>query len=290
MISDNTTDLGLTLVLGGTGKTGRRLANRLREHGHTVRIGSRSASPGFDWEDPRTWGAALEGVQSVYITYAPDLAVPGAVEAIQAFTDRAVASGVKRLVLLSGRGELEAQRCERVVQQAGIAWTIIRSSWFNQNFSEAFFREMVEGGTIALPAGDVAEPFVDCEDIADLALAALTEPGHEGQLYEVTGPELLTFRDVARLLSDATGREIRYVPLTDEQFAAAMAEEGVPEDAVQMLTYLFREVLDGRNSHLTDGVQRALGREPRDFATYVKRAAAEGAWTTATASSSSVEA
>ena len=268
----------MTLVLGGTGKTGRRVVERLRARGVPVRIGSRSAELPFEWQDQTSWAPVLQDVASVYITYYPDLAVPGAANTIRAFVEQAVQSGVHRLVLLSGRGEEEAQHCERIVQDAGVEWTILRASWFSQNFSEAFMRDLVLGGEVALPAGDVREPFIDAEDIADVAVAALTESGHAGQLYELTGPRLLTFTEAVREIAQATDREIAYAPITQEAFASALTEQDVPADFVALLSYLFNEVLDGRNAHLTDGVQRALGRAPRDFTDYVRDANAAGAW------------
>jgi len=274
--SKNTQDI--TLVLGGTGKTGRRVVERLKARGIPVRVGSRSAELPFEWQDPTTWAPVLQDVAAVYITYYPDLAVPGAADTIQAFVDQAVQSKVRRLVLLSGRGEEEAQRCERIVQDAGAEWTILRSSWFSQNFSEAFMRDLVLGGEVALPAGDVREPFIDADDIADVAVAALTEPGHAGQLYELTGPRLLTFAEVVGEIAQATGREIAYTPITHKAFASTLTGQDVPADFVALLSYLFNEVLDGRNAHLTDGVQRALGRAPRDFTDYAQDASAAGAW------------
>ena len=271
----------LTLVLGGTGKTGRRVAERLKAKGHDVRIGSRAAVPSFDWDNEKSWDAALKGVTAVYITYAPDLAMPGAVDAIQAFVDLAKRRGVKRLVLLSGRGEAEAQACERIVQNAGLEWTIVRASWFNQNFSEGAFIDMVLGGAITLPAGDQVEPFVDVDDIADVAVAALREDDHNGQVYEVTGPRLMTLADVAADLSRAAGREISYINVPHDGFVAQVASSGAPKDVVWMLDYLFSTVLDGRNAYLTDGVQRALGRPPKDFAEYARNVAATGVWRTA---------
>ena len=122
------------------------------------------------------------------------------------------------------------------------------------------------------------EPFVDADDIADVAVAALTEDGHIGRLYELTGPRLLTFAEAVDEVAKAAGREIRYVPISIEDYAAAAAEQGVPAEVIELLTYLFGEVLDGRNAHLTDGVQRALGRQPRDFAEYARDAAATGIW------------
>jgi steroid delta-isomerase-like uncharacterized protein len=269
---------GITLVVGGTGKTGRRVAERLQARGVETRIASRSSNPSFDWNDTGTWNTVLEGVTAAYITYAPDLAIPGATDLIRRFVDEAVAQGVKRLVLLSGRGEEEAQACERIIQQAGVEWTVVRASWFMQNFSEGEFLGMVMGGAITLPAADVPEPFIDVNDIADVAVAALTEEGHAGEIYEVTGPRTLTFTELAREISQAAGREVQFVQITKEAFAQAIAESGTPDDIAWLLNYLFETVLDGRNACVCDGVQRALGREPADFADYARRIAARGTW------------
>ena len=266
------------LILGGTGKTGRRVAERLKAKGYSVRIGSRSAQPAFDWDNEESWKAALEGVTAAYITYAPDLAMPGAKDAIQGFVDLAKAQGVQRLVLLSGRGEEEAQACESIVQASGLEWTIVRASWFHQNFSEGAFIDMVLSGTITLPAGEQLEPFVDVDDIADVAVAAFTEDHHQGEVYEVTGPRLMTLSDVAADLSIATGRDIRYVDVPHEAFVSEVANSGAPKDVVWMLDYLFSTVLDGRNAYLSDGVQRALGRAPKDFADFARAVAVTGAW------------
>ncbi len=271
----------LTLILGGTGKTGRRVAERLAAKGQNVRIGSRSAVPAFDWDNEQGWDAALKGVTQAYITYTPDLAMPGATDAIQSFVNKAKQARVKRLVLLSGRGEPEAQACEKIVQESGLEWTIVRASWFNQNFSEGAFIDMVLNGAITLPAGDQIEPFVDADDIADVAVAALTEDHHAGEVYEVTGPRLMPLTEVAADLSRATGREIAYVNVPHEGFIAEVANSGAPKEVVWMLDYLFATVLDGRNAHLTDGVQRALGRPPKDFADYARDVAATGVWSVA---------
>src|SRR5215212_9834653 len=278
MDTENAQETKTTLVLGGTGKTGRRVVERLTARGIPVRGGSRSGEPPFDWEDRITWAPALRDVESVYVSYFPDLAVPGAVATVRSFAELAVESGIRRLVLLSGRGEEEAQRAELAVQQAGAEWTIVRCSWFSQNFSENYLLEPILSGEVALPAGNVPEPFVDAEDIADVAVAALTEDGHAGQLYELTGPRLLTFAEAVEEISLASGREIRYAPVSVEQFASALSRDRVPSEVVELLTYLFTEVLDGRNARLTDGVRRALGRKPSDFADYAREAAATGAW------------
>jgi len=268
-----------TLVLGGTGKTGRRVAERLGVRDVPVRIGSRSGEPPFDWEKSETWAPTLEGVRSAYISYYPDLAVPGAVDAVGSLANLAVKEGVSRLVLVAGRGEEEAERAEQAVRDSGADLTIVRATWFMQNFSEDYMVEYILAGEIPLPAGATPEPFVDADDIADVAVAALTDDKHIGELYELTGPRLLTFADTADEISKATGREIRYVPVSIEEFAAAAYEQHVPIEVVELLSYLFAEVLDGRNAHLSDGVQRALGREPRDFSDYAREAAASGVWT-----------
>lgn len=266
------------LIVGGTGKTGRRVAERLAARNIPVKAVSRGSETPFDWTNRDTWAAALEGVSAAYITYQPDLAVPAAPDDTRAFTAQAVAAGVKRLVLLSGRGEEEAQRCEEIVQQAGVEWTIVRASWFNQNFDESFFLEPILSGEMVLPVGDVLEPFIDADDIADVAVAALTESGHAGQVYEITGPRLMTFRDAVAEIAAASGRDIEFIPVTHAQYSEAMQDAGFPDDYIWLVNYLFTQVLDGRNASLTDGVQRALGRQPRDFADYARDAAATGVW------------
>jgi uncharacterized protein YbjT (DUF2867 family) len=281
-MTQQTQDEKPILVLGATGKTGRRIVEGLRARGLPVRIGSRSGEPPFDWEDRSTWAPALEGARSVYVSYYPDLAVPGAVEAAGAFAELAVNSGVPRLVLLSGRGEPEAERAEGVVRDTGAELTILRSTWFMQNFSEDYMLDHVLSGEIRLPAGDVPTPFLDIDDLAEIAVAALTDERHVGELYELTGPRSLTFGQAAAEIGEAAGRDVRYTPVSFEQHEAELAEHGVDPDVIQMLTYLFGEVVDGRNADTTDGVRRALGREPRDFADYARDTAASGVWSAST--------
>ncbi|MGW4123913.1 NAD(P)H-binding protein [Nocardia sp. NPDC004711] len=279
MIIENTSNSANTvLVLGATGKTGHRVAALLGARGVPVRAGSRTAAIPFDWTDRGTWAAALAGVDAVYLAYQPDLAVPGAPADIKAFCDQAVAAGVRTLVLLSGRGEPEALECEAIVRDSGLGWTVVRCAWFAQNFSEGAFADFILAGEVALPAGDVPEPFVHADDIAEVAVAALLDDRHAGQVYELTGPRALTFAEAVAEIGAATGREIAYVPLTRTDFVAALTSYGVPGEEISLLDYLFGTVLDGRNSHLSDGVERALSREPRDFAEYVREVANSGAW------------
>jgi uncharacterized protein YbjT (DUF2867 family) len=285
MDTKNTKEKKITLVLGGTGKTGRRVAERLKARGMPTRVGSRSGEPPFDWEDAATWAPALQNVESVYVSYYPDLAIPGAPAAVRAFAELAVQNGVRRLVLLSGRGEEEAQSAEQALrevgEEAGVEWTIVRCAWFMQNFDENYLLEPILAGEVSLPSANVPEPFVDADDIADVAVAALTEDGYAGQIYELTGPRLLTMEEAVGEISRATGREIRFVPVSLEEYEAVLAEADVPPEFLSFLTYLFGEVLDGRNASLTDGVRRAVGREPKDFADYARDAAATGVWSEA---------
>jgi uncharacterized protein YbjT (DUF2867 family) len=272
----NNTDL--TLVLGGTGKTGSRVAARLTEMGRAVRIGSRSGVPPFDWDDRSTWVPALTGATAAYITYYPDLALPGAADRIGDFARTAIGHDVRRLVLLSGRGEKGAQLSEQTFIDAGADWTIVRCAFFAQNLDEGFLAEQVQAGEFALPAGDVREPVLHIDDIADVAVVALTEPGHVGQVYELTGPRLMTFTEVAAELSEAAGYPVRYLPITPAGFAAGLKEAGLPDDFADGLAGVFTEIMDGHNSYLTDGVQWALGRAPRDFSEYLQAVAATGVW------------
>lgn len=268
------------LVIGATGKTGRRLSARLEASGLPVRRGSRNSTTPFDWDAPETWAPALSGARAAYVTYFPDLAFPGAVEKLESLCETAKDVGVEHLVLLSGRGEHHARLGEEVVRNSGVDWTVVRAAWFAQNFSEGYLRDPVLAGVLPMPGGDMPEPIIDIDDIADVAGAALTDDRHRGQLYEVTGPRLMTFAEMAVALSHAAGSEIRYIPISFDDFHANVAQAGGTFVA-DVFTAIARETLDGRNAHLADGVQRALGRAPRDFTDFARGAAASGAWSSA---------
>ena len=267
-----------TLVLAGTGKTGSRVVSGLEARGVPVRVGSRRAEPPFDWQDDTTWEPALRGMDAVYVAYHPDAAFPGAARRVGSFADLAVACGVRRLVLLADRGAAEAERCEQAVRDSGADWTVVRAGFITQNFGEAFLVELVRSGVVALPAGHVAEPFTDAEDIADVAVAALTEDGHGGRVHEVTGPRLLTFADAVGEIADKSGREVRDVPVTPERFVSSLTARGVSAQYATQLADLMAEVFDGRRAHVTGTVERVLGRPPRDFSAYARETAATGVW------------
>lgn len=262
------------LVLGGTGKTGRRLVQRLTRQHIPVRIGSRSAGLPFDWNRPSTWGPVFQDTEAVY-TYVPDLVVSNPTDAIAGVVETALAAGTRRLVLLSGRGEEQAQACEKILMSSGADWTVLRASFFNQNFSESYLLDAILAGRVMLPAGDVGEPFSDTDDIADVAATVLTNDGHVGEVYELTGPRPLTFAEATATIAEATGRDIAYTRIKPEDFAAGLAADGVPPDVVDVLVDLFGTVLDGRNAEAADGVERVLERPARDVADYAR---ATGVW------------
>ena len=268
----------MILITSGTGKIGGRVSPLLQAQGLDVKAASRSSAPTFDWNDSKTWGEALEGVSTAMVIYYPDLAVPGAAEVVRQFATLAIEKGVPRLVLLSGRGEEGAKEAEEVVKAIAPRWTILRASWFNQNFSESFFLPFILDGDLRLPAGPVLEPFVDADDIAEVAAKVLAENGHDGQVYELTGPRLLTFSDAVEEISRAIGRQIRFTPQTIEEFEAGLRELGVPEDFIWLLNHLFAEVLDGRNASLSMDIERLLGRPARDFSDYAAQTATTNIW------------
>ncbi|MDQ0015657.1 uncharacterized protein YbjT (DUF2867 family) [Variovorax boronicumulans] len=271
-------DVHPLLVLGANGKTGGRVLERLRTAGHAVRVGSRSAEPRFDWEDRTTWTAALDGVRAVYVAYQPDLCVPGAVETVTAFYDAAAKAGVERIVLLSGRGEPEAQDAEKALQATALDWTIVRASWFFQNFSENYFLDEIVAGAITLPQGLAPEPFIDADDIADIAAEALVDSRHSRKLYELTGSQAFTFPEAIAQIAAATNRQIDCHIISMDDYAKALSEAGLPQDLSWLVIYLFTTVLDGRNTPIAHGVEQALGRPPRTFADYVARTAPTGVW------------
>ncbi|WP_406276018.1 NmrA family NAD(P)-binding protein [Streptomyces sp. NBC_00191] len=266
------------LVTAATGKTGRRVAERLAARGVNVRAGSRKGSVLFDWEDESTWGPALHGADAAYVAYFPDLAAPGAPEAMRALGRVAAESGVGRLVLLSGRGEPDAVVAEEALRESGLDLTVVRASFFAQNFSEGAMYEGVLTGEIPFPAGETGEPFIDADDLADVVVAALTEDGHAGQVHELTGPRLLTFGEVAAEIGRASGREVRYVPVSGVEYAEMLQQFGFPGPESEWLSDLFTMLLDGHNASLTDGVRQVLGRQPKDFAAFARDAAGSGAW------------
>lgn len=266
------------LIIGKNGKTGARVDQRLQALGYATRAVSRSTTPAFDWNKPATWHLAIAGTHVAYVTYQPDLAVPNAEATIKEFVRIAADAGLQHIVLLSGRGEAGAERAEQILIHSGMTWNVVRASWFAQNFSESFMLDGILTGELVLPAGDTVEPFIDVEDIADVAVAALTEAGHRNKLFEVSGPRALSFADCIDEISAAIGRPLKYTQVSIDAYISELQEQGMPEDMQWLLRELFTVVFDGRNSKVVPGVEQALGRPPTDFSSYVKKTVASGIW------------
>ena len=266
------------LILGATGKTGKRVAERLQKRGISIRAGSRNGNPPFDWDKPGNWPAVLDGIQKVYITYYPDFVAPGALEKIQGFVDTAKRSGIQQLVFLSGRGEKEAEEAEKIVMNSGLDVTIVRSSWFMQNFSEFYFLDYILGGRIVVPKHKALEPFIDLDDLADVVVEALTNDQHKGKIYELTGPELLSFKDTTRMISEAINRPVGYEEVDMDRYIEILREYQIPEDIISLMQYLFTEVLDGRNESVTNDIEQVIGRKATTFSEYVAKAEETGVW------------
>ncbi|WP_026922701.1 hypothetical protein [Glycomyces arizonensis] len=269
------------LVVGATGKTGRRVVEGLRRLGERPRAASRSGAVRFDWYDPSGWRAALDGVDRVYIAppTVPDLAA----KQVAAFARLAVDNGVRKLVLLSGRsaraGSERMLALERAVRVPGAEGIVLRPSVFDQNFSEGNLRQSVIGGTIRLVAtGNAAVDFIDAADIADVAVALLTAEARHEPVYELSGPAAMSYVDAAALISKATGMDLRVVEVEPEAWAAAALAKGAPADAVDWSLEAADGVRAGFYATPFTGVQDVLGRAPVTFDAFVRAAAAAGAW------------
>ncbi len=272
------------LVIGGTGKTGRKVVERLEKLNYSVRIGSRNASPAFDWNNADNWPAVLEGIDKMYVTYQPDLAVPGARDAITKITQLAKEKGVKKMVLLSGKGEREAELCEQVLIHSGLDFTIVRATWFNQNFSESFLLDPILAGHVALPLSEARVPYVDTNDIADVVVESLLNDEHNGKIYELTGPEALTFTEIVDQIAQSTGRTIKFTPVSLPEYVKMMEDFQVPADYIWLINYLFTEVFaSAGNDKVTNDIEKVLGRPPIHFSDYVKETADKGIWQPQTA-------
>ncbi|MFC4080462.1 NAD(P)H-binding protein [Amycolatopsis samaneae] len=273
------------LVTGATGKSGRRVVARLRDRGAQVRAASRGGEHHFDWTDRGTWDAALTGVRAVYVVQLDGTRL------VRPFVELAARRGVRRIVLASGRGIDDPHYApdrtgarpgildsEAAVRESGLEWTITRPGWFAQNFSEGFFADAVHAGELRLPAGEGAASFVDAEDIAEVVAAALTGEGHAGRVYELSGPRAVTLTEAVATISAATGREIRYVPLSVAEYIEELVAQGLPREDAEVFADVVEPLREGRDAHLSDGVRQALGRPPRAFGRFAEAAAAAGAW------------
>ena len=267
------------LVIGGTGKTGRRVAKNLKKTGHNVRVVGRKTSPAFNWENKETYDAALKDMDRAYIVYYPDLAVPGSRDSITTLTEKALKAGLEKVVLLSGKGETEAEACEAIVANSGLNYTLVRASWFNQNFSEGAFLDFVANGVVALPMPEAEIPFVDADDIADVVSKVIVDDTYNGQTITVTGPQKRTFKEVVEIMAEASQKHIQFVSISIEEFKDGMRKAGLPDSYVWLFGYLFQEVLGNpENQEVSNDIARVLGRPAKDFETYAKQTAETGIW------------
>lgn len=266
------------LIVGAQGKTGARVNQKLIDAGLHTRGVSRSSSPAFDWTDSDGWKEAMQGMDAAYLTYHPDLSVPEAETHIQHFCQLAIEVGITHVVLLSGRGEEGASNAEAALKNSGLKWNIIQASWFAQNFSENFMLDGVLEGQLVFPTGTAVEPFIDIDDIADVAVATFLEPGLHNRLFEVTGPRLMSFKDCAQEISNAAGLNVEVLEVPMEQYLAALREQELPEPLVELLRDLFADLFDGRNAYVAKGVEEALGRSAADFRDYAAKTAATSVW------------
>ncbi|MCX5600711.1 NAD(P)H-binding protein [Streptomyces phaeochromogenes] len=266
------------LVTGASGKTGRQVAESAKAAGFDVRAASRSSEVRFDWYDSSTWTEALRGADAAYLAYTPDIGAPGAAENIAALARLAQELGVRRLVMLSARGERQAEPAERALRESGAEWTVVQADWFFQNFSEGLLLEGVQSGEFVFPAGEVKVPFIDTRDLADVVVKALTDSSYAGRTLEITGARLLSFREAMAEITAAAGREIRYVPVPTKEYGAILAGFGLPPEEVAFMEEVFDGLLDGGNARSTETVRQVLGRAPRDFTDFARELAATGVW------------
>ncbi|WP_406487540.1 NAD(P)H-binding protein [Streptomyces phaeochromogenes] len=266
------------LVTGASGKTGRQVAESAKAAGFGVRAASRSSEVRFDWYDSSTWTEALRGADAAYLAYTPDIGAPGAAENIAALARLAQELGVRRLVMLSARGERQAEPAERALRESGAEWTVVQADWFFQNFSEGLLLEGVQSGEFVFPAGEVKVPFIDTRDLADVVVKALTDSSYAGRTLEITGARLLSFREAMAEITAAAGREIRYVPVPTKEYGAILAGFGLPPEEVAFMEEVFDGLLDGGNARSTETVRQVLGRAPRDFTDFARELAATGVW------------
>lgn len=268
------------LVIGSTGKTGSRIYDRLQKKGADVRPATRNTPIPFDWYNAATWPDVLEGVNSVYIAFQPDLAIPTSLQIITSFVHQAKQAGVRKLVLLSGRGEREAEACEKVIMTSGLEWTILRASFFMQNFCEGFWVGGILSSEFVIPVIKAKEPFVDADDIADIAVEALIKKSHQAKIYELTGPELLSFNDVVTKISGALGNHIQFTEIPITEYVKMLQAAHLPDDVIWLIQYLFTEVLDGRNESVKNDIETVMQRPPTSFDEYVQKTILAGKWST----------
>jgi uncharacterized protein YbjT (DUF2867 family) len=251
------------LILGGTGKVGRRLVDSLARAGHQARPASRHSAPHFDWNDPATWTTALAGAEGLFIV-GPGSATDWSPRLTQLLA-AAQSVDVQRAVLLSARGveflpDGAVARAEHALRCGPLPWTILRPTHFAQNFSEAMF--VPRDGVIRAPVGAGREPFIDVAEVADVASAVLASGGYDGATLPLSGPQGVSFPEAAQILTSAWGTPIRFEDESDDAHISRLHAAGTPEGYIQWRMAMLGGIRRGADAYLSDGVQQVLGRRP----------------------------
>lgn len=264
------------VILGGTGKVGRRLTRSISDLGLEARPVGRGTVPAFDWREESTWGAALAGTVGAFVV-GPGSATDWS-ETLSRFLAVAETTGLQHVVLLSARGVQfhptgAVATAERAVRNGPLAWTILRPTHFAQNFTEAMF--VPQDGRIVAPVGAGAEPFIDIDDIAAVAAIVLTRRGYDGRVLELSGPRSLTFAEAAGVLSRVSGSPVQFVDESDAEHEERLRRVGIPDGYVEWRMAMLRGIRAGSDGALSDGVQEVLGRPATSFRAWADREAAQ---------------
>jgi uncharacterized protein YbjT (DUF2867 family) len=271
------------LVTGATGTVGREVVRLLRAHGDPVRAAVTAPETArtergagvevVRFERPETYAPALAGVRALFLMRPP--AMVDARQGINPFSDAAVAAGVERVVFLSLLGAdrnplVPHAAIERHLRRTGAGWTFLRPSYFMQNLSGVHRDDIRRRNEIVVPAGRGRTSFIDVRDIAAVAVRTRTEPGHTGQAYPLTGGEALTYFQVARILSLALGRRIRYTRPSLAGYVRHMLRDGHPLGFALVTAAIYTVARLGLAATVTDDVRRLLGRPPTTMQQFVR--------------------
>jgi uncharacterized protein YbjT (DUF2867 family) len=267
------------LILGGTGKVGRRLGQSLTAAGHAARAASRHAAVRFDWAEPATWPDALAGTDGLFII-GPGSATDWSGRLTSLLTT-AQSAGTKHAVLLSARGVEflpggAVGQSEQALREGPLSWTILRPSHFAQNFTEAMFVPV--DGVITTAVGTGAEPFIDVADVADVAAAVLARDTWHETTLELSGPEAITFAEAAAILTQASGTSVRFADESDASHVARLRAAGTPEGYIEWRMAMLGGIRSGADAYLSDGVQAVLGRPATSFREWARREVPAAAW------------
>jgi uncharacterized protein YbjT (DUF2867 family) len=268
------------LVTTPTGKVGQEVAKQLLATGASVRVGAHTPEKArvlnlngaeivpFSFEDEASAKAALQNMDALYLAFPSSMSAEYPKRVIEFAKD----AGVKRIVMLSAKGvensEADLRQVEKYLEASGLEYTILRPAWFFQNFNTGQLEYIRQAGAIIEPSGDGKTSFIDTRDIAAVAVKALNENGHHGKAYALTGSKAHDRNEVAKAISDATGNNVVYQSLTDEEFRARANAEQWPVPVMEIMSWLYGGVREGWTQDTTDTVKQLLGREPMSLEQY----------------------